>query len=53
MQRIVLAGGFAHNNPRLVTSITGMAGLFGMTVELTPWPGYAGALGAALAAAST
>ncbi len=53
MQRIVLVGGFAHNNPRLVTSVTGMAGLFGMAVELTPWPGYAGALGAALAAALT
>ncbi len=51
MSRIVLAGGFVHGNPSLVASITSMAGLFGMSVETAPWPGYAGALGAALLAA--
>jgi len=52
LQRIVLAGGFAHGNPRLVASITGMAGLFGMMVETVASPAYAGALGAALVAAA-
>ncbi len=51
LSRIVLAGGFVHNNERLATSIASMAGLFGMAVEVAPWPGYAGALGAALVAA--
>ena len=51
LSRIVLAGGFVHHNERLATSITSMAGLFGMAVEVAPWPGYAGALGAALVAA--
>ena len=50
MSRVVLAGGFAHGNPSLVASITGMAALFGLSVETAPWPAYAGALGAALAA---
>jgi len=48
--RIVLAGGFAHNNPRLVASMARMAELFGMSVEVAPAPGFTGALGAALAA---
>jgi pantothenate kinase len=52
LRRIVLAGGFVHHNPMLVESITHMGGLFGMTVELAPSPGFAGALGAALAAGS-
>jgi type II pantothenate kinase len=51
MSRAVLAGGFAHANPSLVASITSMAALFGLAVEAAPWPAYAGALGAALAAA--
>jgi pantothenate kinase len=51
--RIVLAGGFTHNNPRLVDSITSMARLFGVSVETVSWPGYAGALGAALLAYET
>jgi type II pantothenate kinase len=49
--RVVLCGGFIHNNPRLVESITGMAGLFGVAVEAVSAPGYAGAVGAALIAA--
>lgn len=49
-RRIVLAGGFVHNNRYLVDSMTHMAGLFGMEVEVAPSPGFAGALGAALAA---
>jgi len=52
MRRVVLAGGFAHNNPLLVASLTSMAALFGMAVEAVPCPGYAGAVGAALVAAS-
>ncbi len=51
IRRVVLAGGFAHCNPTLVASITSMAALFGVTVELAPVPGFAGALGAALVAA--
>jgi type II pantothenate kinase len=52
LQRVVLAGGFAHGNPQLVASITSMAGLFGMMVETVASPAYAGALGAALVAAA-
>ena len=53
MSRVVLAGGFVHGNPSLVASITSMAALFGLSVETAPWPAYAGALGAALAAAGS
>ncbi|MBI5289062.1 MAG: hypothetical protein HY873_08825 [Chloroflexi bacterium] len=49
--RLVLCGGFIHNNSRLLESITHMAGLFGLPVETVPAPGYAGAIGAALIAA--
>lgn len=51
MARIVLAGGFAHNNPALVDSIAGMTRLFGVETECAPEPGFAGAVGAALIAA--
>jgi type II pantothenate kinase len=51
--RIVLAGGFAHENPTLVTSITAMASLFNVTAEVIPSPAFAGAIGAALIAAET
>ena len=51
IRRVVLAGGFAHGNPALVASITSMAMLFGVAVELAPSPGFAGAIGAALVAA--
>lgn len=51
LKRIVLAGGFAHNNPALVASITAMAALFGVQVRTVPAPGFAGAIGAALIAA--
>ena len=53
IRRIVLAGGFAHGNPSLVASITSMAALFGVSVEVAPVPGFAGAIGAALVAADT
>lgn len=52
MNRLVLCGGFIHNNPRLLESITHMAGLFGLGVETVPAPGYAGAIGAALLGAA-
>jgi len=51
-RRVVLCGGFVHANPRLVASMSHMAGLFGLDVDVVPQPGYTGALGAALAAAS-
>jgi type II pantothenate kinase len=53
MPRVVLAGGFAHDNPALVASITAMAGLFGVRVDVAPQPGFAGALGAAILAAES
>ncbi len=46
--RVVLAGGFAHENAALVTSITAMAGLFGVRVDVAPHAGFAGAVGAAI-----
>jgi type II pantothenate kinase len=49
--RLVLVGGFAHENPALVASITSMASLFGVQTRLAPHPAWAGALGAALVAA--
>ena len=52
MRRVVIAGGFAHNNPRLCASIAGMVKLFGIEAELIAAPGYVGALGAALIASS-
>jgi hypothetical protein len=52
IRRIVLAGGFVHGNPALVASISSMAALFGVGVEVAPVPGFAGAIGAALAAAA-
>ena len=51
--RMVLAGGFAHHNPALVASISSMAQLFGIEVETSPAPGFAGAVGAALVAAES
>lgn len=50
IERIVLAGGFAHGNARLVESIAFMAGLFGVSTHVVRAPGYAGAVGAALIA---
>lgn len=50
MRRVVIAGGFAHNNPRLCDSIAGMVKLFGIETESISAPGYVGALGAALIA---
>ena len=53
VSRIVVAGGFAHGNPALVAAFTSMSGMFGMSVEVAPHPGFAGALGAALMAAGS
>jgi hypothetical protein len=50
IRNIVLVGGFAHENPPLVESITAMARLFGVTVSRAPHAGFAGAIGAALIA---
>jgi type II pantothenate kinase len=49
--RMVLAGGFAQENPLVVQSIAAMSGMFGVPAEAVPHPAYAGALGAALIAA--
>jgi type II pantothenate kinase len=51
--RIVLCGGFVHNNARLVEGISAMGARFGNSVETIPAPGFAGAIGAALLAANT
>ena len=48
---VVFAGGFAHNNPLLVASMSAMIGMFGITAEASPSPGFAGAIGAAWMAA--
>jgi type II pantothenate kinase len=50
IRTLVLAGGFAQENAALVASISAMAALFGVETHLAPHPGFAGALGAALAA---
>jgi type II pantothenate kinase len=50
IRTIVIAGGFAHENDLLVTSISSMAALFGMTVDVAPHAGFAGDVGAALMA---
>jgi pantothenate kinase len=51
LSRVALAGGFVHNNPWLITSLTGMLTMFGVAVDVVPSPGFAGAIGAALVAA--
>ncbi|MDE3095301.1 MAG: hypothetical protein KGK07_04775 [Chloroflexota bacterium] len=50
MPYVLLAGGFVHQNPTLVAALTSMAAMFGVRAEAAPWPGFAGAVGAALAA---
>ncbi|MGH7635758.1 MAG: hypothetical protein ACRENC_18675, partial [Gemmatimonadaceae bacterium] len=51
LTHVVLAGGFVHNNPALVRSLEAMISRFGVQVELVPWPGFAGTVGAAAIAA--
>lgn len=51
LPRIVLAGGFAHANEALVASIQSMIAMFGLALDLTPSPGFVGAVGAAIVAA--
>jgi pantothenate kinase len=51
LPRVVLAGGFVHNNPALVASLETMIRRFGIEPALAPWPGFAGAVGAAVIAA--
>jgi type II pantothenate kinase len=50
IRHVVLAGGFAHDNAPLVAAITAMASMFGVRVDVSPSPGFAGAIGAALIA---
>lgn len=50
-RRVVLAGGFVHNNAALVASLTEMIGRFGVRAEAAPVAGFVGAIGAAIVAA--
>jgi type II pantothenate kinase len=50
IRNVVMAGGFAHDNAPLVSSITAMLRLFSVESCVTPHAGFAGAVGAALAA---
>lgn len=50
LRHVVLAGGFAHDNDALVASLTGMLRMFGLQADVVPHAGFAGAIGAALAA---
>lgn len=50
IREVVIAGGFAHANDALVTSMDAMLSLFGVRVHVTPHAGFAGAIGAALMA---
>ena len=51
LQRVVVGGGFAHNNPTMMEMFTKIAWLFGIAAEAVPAPGYAPAIGAALISA--
>lgn len=53
IRHLVLAGGFAHDNAAIVASITAMASMFGVRVDVSPSPGFAGAIGAALIASES
>jgi type II pantothenate kinase len=48
--RLALCGGFVHQNQPLADSVTFMAGLFGVKVDVVRQPGFAGAIGALLLA---
>lgn len=52
VRRIVIAGGFAHGSHSLTGSMAAMTRLFGVPAEVSPHPGFAGAIGAALCAAA-
>lgn len=51
LSRLVVVGGFAHNNHSLIDSMSALVSMLGLSLEVPRWPGYAGALGAALVAA--
>lgn len=53
LTRIVVAGGFAHNNEAMMSMFKKIAGMFGISVDIVSAPGYAGAIGAALIAAES
>lgn len=53
LTRLVVAGGFAHNNNVMMQMFGKIAGMFGISVETVAAPGYAGAIGAALIAAES
>ncbi|HEX5480868.1 MAG TPA: hypothetical protein VFY79_14220 [Dehalococcoidia bacterium] len=50
-RRVVLAGGFVHNNATLVASLAEMIGRFGVRADAAPAAGFVGAIGAAIVAA--
>jgi type II pantothenate kinase len=51
LSRLVVGGGFAHNNPTLMAMLVKIAWMFGIKAEAVAAPGYAPAIGAALLAA--
>lgn len=51
LPRVVVAGGFVHNNPSMLEMFIKIAGMFGIRAEAVTAPGYAPAIGAALIAA--
>lgn len=53
LARVVVGGGFAHNNSMMMDAFIKIAWMFGIKAEAVPAPGYAGAIGAALIAAET
>ena len=53
LERVVVAGGFVHDNNVLSASLLSMIGLFGLTAQVAPYPGFAGAIGAAVLAGTT
>lgn len=53
LREVVLAGGFVHGNEALSASLSAMIRMFGLSVAVSPAPGYAGAVGAAFIACQT
>jgi type II pantothenate kinase len=51
LSRVVVGGGFAHNNPVMMEMFVKIAWMFGIKTESVAAPGYAPAIGAALLAA--
>ena len=50
LSRVVVGGGFAHNNPTMMEMFIKIAWMFGIKAESVTAPGYAPAIGAAILA---